>query len=461
MEHHVQSDTSERMPIILSRKLRLFLGFSLGILFLLVLAGAISIPFYFESSTILYKFGLNRNLLRMGHVMGLVGGCLLLLQIILSARLKFLDRISGLSQLFKLHRLGGLIIAAVAIVHPILVFIPEDRIFIPLQWRYWPEFAGLFLLLLIVATVITSLWRVQLKLSFHRWWPIHRWAAVLIVTLFWIHVLSVSETFGQKPLKLLAFSAIVICGWIFLWTRTRAIRSRRRTFTVSAIEPVGRDAVGLRIVSNTHPMPGHLPGQFGFISVFSSHISKEEHPFSIASTPTKPAAYEFIVRTTGDWTARLKNNIQPGDRVLFNGPFGLYSHLQVPLEQEIIMIAGGIGITPLLSMLRYMADHHDQRKITLIWSNRSRQHVILSHEFQNLADQLKGLRIVHILTRDPDFMDEKGRLDRSKLQRLLAGCSTSSAVFACGPDQMMKEVRRALVSLGFAKRMIYMERFYL
>jgi len=449
------------MPIILPRRLRLFFGFIVGILFFLVLAGAISIPFYFESSTILYKFGLNRQLLRAGQVMGMVAGCLLLLQIILSARLKFLDRIFGLSQLFKLHRLGGLIIAAVAIVHPILVFIPEDRLFIPLQWRYWPEFVGLFLLLLIFAAVITSFWRAQLKLSFHRWWPIHRWAAVLIVTAFWIHVLSVGETFEQKLPKLLAFSAIGICGWVFLWTRSRVIRSKRKVFKVSAIEPVGQDAVRLRITSNTHQMPGHLPGQFGFITVFSPHISKEEHPFSIASTPTKPAAYEFIVRTTGDWTARLKNNIQPGDRVLLHGPFGLYSHLRLPPEREIIMIAGGIGITPFWCMLRYMADHRDQRKITLIWSNRSRQHIIRSHEFQNLADHLKGLRIVHVLTRNPDFMGETGRLDRSKLQRLLAGCSTASAVFVCGPDQMMKEIRHALVSLGFAKRMIYMERFYL
>ena len=456
----MQSPTLESVPKILPRRLRLLLCSLMGISALLVLAGAISIPFYFESSTILYKFGMNRLLLRSGQVLGLVAGCLLLLQIILSARLKCLDRLFGLSHLFRLHRRGGLIIAAGVIVHPILVFIPEDRIFIPLQWRYWPEFTGLFLLLLIVTTVIASHGRVRLRFSFHRWWPMHRWAAVLITTVFWVHVLSVSETFEQKIPKLLALCAVGLCGLLFFWTRTRTLRIKRSAFPVTAVAPAGEDAVCLRIISTTKRLPAYLPGQFGFITIFSPHISREEHPFSIASTPGTSTVLEFIVRTTGDWTRHLKD-IQPGDSVLINGPYGQFSHLRVSANKEIIMIAGGIGITPMLSMLRYMAGHNDQRKITLIWSNRSRKHIILPDEFRNLAVQLKQLRIVHVMTREPDFKGEKGRLDRSKIQRLLSDCSISSAVFVCGPDQMMQELNHALVSLGFSKRMIFWERFHL
>ena len=125
------------------------------------------------------------------------------------------------------------------------------------------------------------------------------------------------------------------------------------------------------------------------------------------------------------------------------------------------MIAGGIGITPMLSMLRYMADHDDQRKITLIWSNRTPKNIFFPNEFQNLAAQLKSLRIVYILTRAPEYTGEKGRLDRPKLERILSDCSTSSAIFVCGPDRMMREVCNALISIGFRRRMIFMERFSL
>jgi ferredoxin-NADP reductase len=67
-------------------------------------------------------------------------------------------------------------------------------------------------------------------------------------------------------------------------------------------------------------------------------------------------------------------NIQPGDRVSLNGPFGLFSHLQLSKKNEIIMIAGGIGITPMLSMLRLMAGSNDQRKITLYHDRRRNRH---------------------------------------------------------------------------------------
>jgi predicted ferric reductase len=456
----MQLFATEHLPSILSPKARLFFGFLLSIALLLAMAGAIFIPFYFESSSILYKFGADRQLLRSGQVMGMVAGCLLLLQIVLSARLKCLDRIFGFGNLFGFHRITGFIIACLIIMHPIMIFIPENRIFIPFELRYWPEFVGFFLLFLIIFTVISSHWRAWLRLSFHRWWPIHRWSAVLIVVAFWVHVLSVSDTFEQKMPHMTAFCAMGICGLLFIWIRTRTLRNRRRSFLITAIETAGKDAVGLKMSSKTRHMPPYMPGQFSFLTFFSNHISREEHPFSITSIPTKNAGLEFVVRTTGDWTSKL-NNLKPGDSVLMNGPFGLFTHLKIPEKNEIIMIAGGIGITPMLSMLRYMADHKDQRKIMLIWSNQTRKHIILPDEFQNLAVQLKSLRMVHVLTRDSEFNGEKGRLDRPKLKRLLSDCSRSAAIFICGPNQMMKEVHRSLVSLRFPRRSIFMERFNL
>ena len=445
---------------ILPYRLRLFFGTLLGVITLLILAGAASIPFFFESSSILYKFGLDRILLSAGQVVGIVAGFLLLVQIILSARLKCLDRVFGLNNLFKFHRLNAIVIACLILIHPILIFMPEDRITIPFEWRYWPEFVGLFLLLMIIATVISSHWRARLKLAFHRWWPIHRTAAILIIAALGVHVLSVSDTFEQKLPKMLAIGAMGLCGLLFIWIRTRRLRNQRKTFRVSAVEHAGENAVRLKIVSKTKNIPAYIPGQFSFITVISPRVLEEEHPFTIASSPTEASCLEFVVRTTGDWTRQL-NNLRPGDKVAIQGPFGLFSHLRLAAEKEIIMIAGGIGITPMLSMLRYMADHKDPRKITLIWSNKTRKHIIYPHAFQNLEAQLNGLRILHVLTRDSEFNGEKGRLEHSILKRLTSDCSNSAAVFVCGPDQMMKVVCNSLTYLGFPKRMIFMERFRL
>ena len=456
----MQANAQKRVLKMLSHRQRLFFASLIGLILILVIAGAASIPFFFESSSILYKFGFDRVLLLAGQVMGLVAGCLLLIQVVLAARLKCLDRIFGLDRLFSYHRLSGIIIAALVIIHPIAIFIADDRIFIPLQWRYWPEFIGLFLTLLIALMVVTSHWRERLRLAFQHWWPIHRIAGMLAVIAFGIHVLSVNDTFEQKLPWLLAIVALVLCGLVFLWIRTRPLRSRVRPLRISAVKRAGADAVCLKMAADGHRLPACLPGQFGFITLSSAHVSNEEHPFTIASSPTQSEALEIVVRTTGDWTARLQN-LQPQDGVLFDGPYGRFSHLPISGQTEIIMIAGGIGITPLLSMLRYMADSGDQRKITLLWSNQTPDHIVLPDVFEKLAAQLKGLRILHVMTRAPEYNGEQGRLDRPKLKRLLSNCSRSAAVFVCGPDQMMKAVRTSVVSLGFQRHMIFMERFSL
>ena len=451
----------ERDPIFLAPKRRLLFGALAVSLALAVLAGAVSISFLFESSTILYKSGTDRLLLRSGQVIGLATGGLLVLQIVSGARFKCLDRIFGLNRLYRIHRITGFIIACLAIAHPILIFTPEDRISIPLQWRYWPEFVGLFLLLLILAMVISSNWRGRLGLAFHRWWLLHRAGAMLVAGAFGVHVLFVSDTFDQKPPRLVALCTLGFCGLVFFWLRIRPLWNRRKAFVVSDVKPAGSDAIYLKLVPGTdHIIPAHAPGQFSFISLLSPGISREEHPLSIVSSPTRPACVEFLVRTTGDWTAKLAD-LQPGDRVSLHGPFGRFSHLRILEPQEIVMIAGGIGITPMLSMLRYMADHGDRRKITLIWSNRSQRHIVYPQELAELSTHLEGLHIHHILTRDPDSEAEKARLDRPKLERLLADCRRSSAVFICGPDRMMKKVYDCLVLLGFSRRRIFMERFSL
>ena len=116
-----------------------------------------------------------------------------------------------------------------------------------------------------------------------------------------------------------------------------------------------------------------------------------------------------------------------------DGPFGRFTHLRCNAHPELILIAGGIGITPMLSMLRFMADIGDHRKITLIWSNRTAKHIVFADEFEKLEKQLVGLRIFHIITDEPADTDEDKRLDRFALKKRLSGCSRSSAVFVCGP----------------------------
>jgi predicted ferric reductase len=283
-------------------------------------------------------------------------------------------------------------------------------------------------------------------------------AAVVVAVGLAVHVLNVSDSFGRGLPQTSAYWAIGLWVLLYAWMTTHRIWTRSRPHMVAAVEPAGRDAVSLRVRLRTGRTFRYAPGQFAFIRIKSAGVRAEEHPFTIASSPERPKDLEFVIRLCGDWTNTIAN-VQPGDRIVIDGPYGLFSHLRCNGQAELVMIAGGIGITPMLSMLRYMDDTNDDRKITLIWSNKTRDHVVQDDTYRELESRLPGLRVHHFFTRGSEAATKGGRLDRAVLEMLLADSSRDASVFICGPEGMMADMAKVLPGLGFSRRRIFTERF--
>lgn len=229
-------------------------------------------------------------------------------------------------------------------------------------------------------------------------------------------------------------------------------------FSVARVTLEGNSSTSIELRPLTDRPFQYSPGQFVFVSFHSIHISREPHPFTLSSTPTRPECLQVTIRACGDWTHNAIR-IAEGDRAYLQGPFGRFSHIFTDPGDEIVMIAGGIGITPMLSMLRYMADKHDNREVTLIWSNQTRNNMVYSKEINDLAAKLTGFRQVLIFTRETEEGMSTGRLNHEILQTILKDCSRMSTVFICGPAQMMKQSKEDLKLIGFDSRMIHMETF--
>ena len=458
MQNNRSSGDSVSVGTIFSPGIRAFLIGSIAFLMLLLTAGALSIPFFFESPSMWYKIGIDKGLLRAGKMLGIFAGLLLLLQLPLAGRLKLLDRLFSLPGLVRQHRYHAWIIALMTLLHPVCVSIPEDRLLIPLEMRYWPEWIGVVLLTLVLLQFVTSQWRSRLKIAFHTWMRFHRAAGLLAAVLLIVHVLFVSETFEAEGLPRTA--AIIAAGLFFLmwlWIRTGWLW-RSRSYAVARVEPVGVDCTCVELTPLDPSVFGYAPGQFAFVSFRSKHVNGENHPFTLSSAPSRPGALQFTIRASGDWT-RTAAHLSRGDQARIQGPFGRFGHLFTTPGREMILIAGGIGITPMLSMLRFMADHRDPRPVTLIWANRSPERVVYAAEMDTLSDKLKGLRIIHMYTTDTKAGERKKRLDREALQRLIDPNSRDSAVFICGPLKMMIQLKADLKALGFPARSIFTEVF--
>lgn len=170
-----------------------------GALFLAFLAGvagaALSIPFVYESQTLWYKAGLNKILLRAGQLAGLFAALSLCTQILLGARGRFLEEHFGVAALMRWHRINGLLLACLALLHMVLVVVPEGIGNLPVGVKYWPEMVGGLLLFLVLAMVISSRFREQFGLVYKRWRFVHRLLAYFLPLLVAVHILFVSDSF--------------------------------------------------------------------------------------------------------------------------------------------------------------------------------------------------------------------------------------------------------------------------
>ncbi len=204
-----EQDNSTRLDPV---KNRLYRGL-VFILFLLVLCGALSIPFFYESKTLWYKVGLSKIMLRGGQMAGLLAALLLFVQIMLAVKGRILEQIFGMSALMRWHRVNGGLLCLFALSHVVLVVAPEGIDNLPIGRKYWPEMVGTGLFLVIVSMAISSHFRQRLGLVYKRWRVVHKVFGYLALCLVPVHVLFVSESFEQglpKAALLIAFSMDII-----------------------------------------------------------------------------------------------------------------------------------------------------------------------------------------------------------------------------------------------------------
>lgn len=165
------------------------------LIFFIVLFAGGTLPFYFESPSIYYKTGMDKWMLRAGKILGIYAAILMCFQLILISRFPGLDKIWGLKTLFQYHRINGLILLFLAMAHPVLILGADHFVFFPFELKYWPEFIGILLLVILAFFVMISHWQKKLGIGYKAWRVLHKLIAPVIIGLMLVHVFNVSRTF--------------------------------------------------------------------------------------------------------------------------------------------------------------------------------------------------------------------------------------------------------------------------
>jgi len=206
----------------LSTKSRIILGIFMFLLALLLLAGGWAIPFEYESFSILYKFGRDKVYLRSGKVIGITILVLIFYQIILASRFQLLQQVISAKGLLWFHRINGLVIACLVVLHPLMIKASEDFTPYTFAKKYYPEFMGISLLTVLVILAVSALFRKFLKFSYGAWLLLHRFGATLALILLPSHILFVSETFKSGVPRDAAL--VLICLNLLMITRIWLVR---------------------------------------------------------------------------------------------------------------------------------------------------------------------------------------------------------------------------------------------
>ncbi len=185
-----------------------------------------------------------------------------------------------------------------------------------------------------------------------------------------------------------------------------------------------------------------IPGQFCQIKNPTSDRPNQPHLFSIASSPHTKEYLEFCIKQYGPWTHALAQK-KVGETVEINGPLGKFTWDNA--VQHAVFLAGGVGVAPIMSMLRYINEEHLQPRVTLLYGNRDQASIAYGDEIKQIIANLKNGKVVDILSDiapDHPWQGYRGFLTKDILEKEV-DVEPEPTFFLCGPPifvQLAKEL---------------------
>ena len=392
---------------------------------------------------------------------GLVALSLLVIAYVLPKRVRGLSRSLGIDVVLGVHRLVGLSALAFAFAHIVSVLAIDrsnlallDLTNAPARARAAVVASAAMLLL-----VATSIWRRRLIRRYESWRAVHIALAMTAVVLAALHVWWLRHLVLQPRFRwwFVALAAVVIMASLRRWV-WRPLSAWKRPYLVAAVRRESPTVSTLVLRPSGHRgMRRFRPGQFAWIRLGSTPMGFEEHPFTIASAPRRSGEIEFTIKQLGDFSGRIAE-VAVGDKAWVDGPHGAFSpdHHR---SHGLVLIAGGVGITPMISVLRSLALRGDDRDHLLFVSARALEELLFREEITELAARLR-LRVVELLDNPHDgWTGGTGFLDAQTLAANLPRQRERLDFFICGPPPMVTGVMTSLRSIGVAPHHIHTEKF--
>jgi predicted ferric reductase len=390
-------------------------------------------------STILYSIG---------KLFGITGFVLLGLLIFSGDTARFWNRWIGLDKIIKFQRKFSYFVAFFVIFHPIFFILSTKSVsgFLIPNFTYVPLTVGIIAMYIFIGIMIAS--KLYKRISYRVWQYIH----ILTYVLFFFalyHGLNGGSTSVYLPIYYTAAWMIII-GIIY---RTQyKIRARKTSqFLVKSITMETHDTFTLTV-------DGHkdfVAGQFFFLRLNKNRLYAR-HPFTVSGKPGDDLS--FTIKLAGRFTQTAKE-LKIGDEILIDGPFGNF----IPkTEKDLVFIAGGVGITPFMSILRDHINKNIDQNITLIYGSRTEADIIFKKEIDTIDKPWFKKVYLLSLVEESTLMSpdcEKGFICNDVLNRYVSDVK-NSLYHICGPEIMKNNTKKLLKKKGVSGGQVFVEDFF-
>lgn len=424
---------------------------TIGFTILLAISFLPIIPWYFLGPKNLSGYA---NLTHsIGQLTGLIGMTMFALTFILSTRMRFIENMfDGLDKVYVVHKILGATSLILILFHPlflVLKYVPSNM---ELAAKYLLPFdalavdLGILALLLMIILIFISFY---FRIRYQIWKFSHEFLGLAFIFAL-LHIILVRGFVSRDYIFQGYYVYVIIVGIIglsgFIYSLIIKRRLNRHEYKVYDVA-LKNDVYDITMSPVSHTMK-YKSGQFIFLRFYSKKLSKEPHPFSIASSSNNPKV-RVVVKNLGDYTSRL-NEVKKGDKVLIEGPYGRFNYARNHADQ--VWVAGGIGITPFIGMAEDLKGKKNKNQITLFYSVRQKEDFVALEEFRAIQKSTDTFKII------PWVTSEQGRLTTENLMKE-AGKLKNKEFYLCGPKEFKNALTNALIQQGVSKSKIYSEEF--
>ena len=300
--------------------------------------------------------------------LGYSGLAMMGLQFGLTARFRYVTEPWGEDVIYHFHRQISLIAVGLVVAHPVILVVVQPELLAPSNMLDAPLSAYFAFLSIfsVIALVVAALWRAALKIRYETWHLTHIALALVAVVAGVVHMVG-SSFYLVDPWKRALWIGLTMF-WIGLLLYVRIVKPLfmlRRPYRISEVRKERGDTTTLVMQPDGHPGFRFSPGQFGWLTLWGSPFRITGHPFSFSSSAAATdGRVEMTIRNLGDFTSEIPK-VPVGQRVYLDGPYGAFT-IGNPADMH-VLIAGGIGVTPMMSMIRTLADQGDKRPVVLLY----------------------------------------------------------------------------------------------